>query len=392
MLGPDHNQTGRGNLPQHGLPRLRIDIGALAEHLQPVVAEALHLLRRLSRQHVDDMHHAKTLAGAIDRGHRLDDGVGCVPRVSRGEAVVAVAAIARMRLAEPGQDRLPPAQRRLADVEQGVELGSLDALYVIRRCAIVDHAAAEHHVAHRIAHPRGGGVVIASSAARLLVVGFDRARHVEMGDEPHVGLVDAHAERHGRGHHDAILFQKHVLVVRAGARIHPRMIGQRANTTFIEPRRRLLHLPARQAVNDPALASPRGEEIQQLLPTLLPLHDRVGDVRPVEAGGEHGRVLKAKPLDDVRARRGVGRGGQRHARHAGEVCSDTGELAILRTKIVAPLRDAVRLVDGEQADVCVLQHLLESRAHQTFGRHVEQLQPIFAQIIPHHPRLIRVER
>ena len=59
---------------------------------------------------------------------------------------------------------------------------------------------------------------------------------------------------------------------------------------------------------------------------------------------------------------------------------------------MAPLADAVRFVNGEQADVRILQHVLEARRHQSFRRHVEQLQPVLAQVVPHDARLVCVER
>jgi hypothetical protein len=42
-------------------------------------------------------------------------------------------------------------------------------------------------------------------------------------------------------------------------------------------------------------------------------------------------------------------------------------------KIVAPLRDAVRLVDGEKGDPCRLQKSLEIVHEQAFGGHVDEI-------------------
>jgi hypothetical protein len=50
---------------------------------------------------------------------------------------------------------------------------------------------------------------------------------------------------------------------------------------------------------------------------LLLLDDGVADVGPVKAADELARVFQLQPLDDVGAREVVGRGGERHARHAG---------------------------------------------------------------------------
>jgi hypothetical protein len=54
-----------------------------------------------------------------------------------------------------------------------------------------------HHIAEAVGHPGHGRLPVAAGAAGLLVVGLDRLGQVEMRDEAHVGLVDAHAEGDG---------------------------------------------------------------------------------------------------------------------------------------------------------------------------------------------------
>ena len=52
-------------------------------------------------------------------------------------------------------------------------------------------------------------------------------------------------------------------------------------------------------------------------------------------------------LDDVGARQRVGGGGEGDARHAGIALGQHRELQVVLAEVVAPLADAVRLVDGE---------------------------------------------
>ena len=170
------------------------------------------------------------------------------------------------------------------------------------------------------------------------------------------------------------------------------MIGQRADAVLDQPLGGLLHLLARQAVDDAALAAVRCQKIAQLLLALVALDDGVGNVRPVKAGGEDARILEAEAFDDVGARRRIGCCGERHARHAGEVAGDARQLAIFGPEVMAPLADAVRFVDRKEADVRFLQHLLEAGRHQTFGRDVEQLQAIGAEIVAHGARFVGIER
>ena len=56
---------------------------------------------------------------------------------------------------------------------------------------------------------RGGAV--AAGAARLLIIRLDAAGNVVVDDEPHVGLVDAHAE--GVGGHDDLAPALHEVVL-----------------------------------------------------------------------------------------------------------------------------------------------------------------------------------
>ena len=47
---------------------------------------------------------------------------------------------------------------------------------------------------------------------------------------------------------------------------------------------------------------------------------------------------------------------------------------VFRAEVVAPLRHAVRLVDGEQRDAGLFEQALESRREQAFRRDVQQLE------------------
>ena len=57
-----------------------------------------------------------------------------------------------------------------------------------------------------------------------------------------------------------------------------------------------------------------------------------------------------------------------------------GKLDVLRPEIVPPLRHAVRLVDGKEADAGALQQVQKARRHQPLGRHVDEVQPARRQI------------
>ena len=62
------------------------------------------------------------------------------------------------------------------------------------------------------------------------------------------------------------------------------------------------------------------------------------------------RLVERQPLDDLGARLRIGGGGERNARHLRETLVQHRQLQIFRAEIVAPLRHAMGLVDGEQRD------------------------------------------
>ena len=343
------------------------------------------------------MARPEALAGAVDRGEELDRDVGAVIGLDGVEAAVAVAAGAGVPLAEMVQDRRAPARGRLADAEQRVELGALDALDLLARLPLVDHPPALDDVLHAVGHPGLGRLAVAPRAPRFLVVGLHRAGQIEMGDEAHVRLVDAHAEGGGGAQDEAAgALEEGVLVRRAVLGGHAGMVGERADALLVQEGRGLLHLAPAEAINDAVRPLVAGQEVEELAPGVVALDDLVADVRPVEARLEDRRAFEAQPLDDVRLRRRVGGGRQRDARDLREVVGERGELAVFRPEVVAPGAHAMRLVDGEERYVDPRQRLAEARRRHALGRHVEELEAAVHEVAAHGVALLvghaRVQR
>ena len=104
------------------------------------------------------------------------------------------------------------------------------------------------------------------------------------------------------------------------------------------------------------------------------------------------RLLHAQQRDDVVADAGGRGGGQGDERHVREPPAQDGELAILGPEIVAPFRDAVGLVDGDEADVPRLQRPEHVLGHEAFRRQVEDLVLAAGQVPPAPPVLVRGQR
>ena len=70
---------------------------------------------------------------------------------------------------------------------------------------------------------------------------------------------------------------------------------------------------------------------------------------------------------------GSGGGGESQDGGVGNEFADLGDFEVGGTEIVAPLGDAVGLVDGDEADVHVTELRLEEVGGQAFGRDIENL-------------------
>src|SRR5260370_35712099 len=95
---------------------------------------------------------------------------------------------------------------------------------------------------------------------------------------------------------------------------------------------------------------------------------------PVVPGGKGPGYCQPELSEDVALRRAVGGGGQRHNRHPWKALFEDRELLVLPAEIMSPLRDAMRLVDGEQGEASVRQPLQATRGHQPRRRDIEPIQ------------------
>ena len=218
-----------------------------------------------------------------------------------------------------------------------------------------------------------GRQAVASGAAEFLVVGFDVAGQVGVGDVAHVGLVDAHAEGDGGDHDHAVPGHEGILIGLALGLVHAGVVGQGGNAVPLQQQRRRLGLLARQAIDDAALAAVFGRDRQQLfLPVALERH-REPDVGPVEAVDECLGVAAEQPLHDLAPGRGVRGGGEGGQRRFREQRTQPLQLRVFGPERRTPLGDAVGLVDHEQSHRQARERRDHAFGHEPFGREIEQL-------------------
>jgi hypothetical protein len=135
------------------------------------------------------------------------------------------------------------------------------------------------------------------------------------------------------------------------------------------------------SVRNSAVASPffsdarmlGANKIEQLLAAGRLFDDRIPDVRAVEGGDEFTGVVELQAVRDFVAGLLVGRGRERDARHVGKLLVQDRQADVFGAEIVAPLRDAVRLVDREQRDARIVEQVEAALRHQALGRHVDEV-------------------
>ena len=311
-------------------------------------------------------------ADAIDTRKKFLRGQRAIKRGARRQAVVARAAIIGGKFfAEIRQQFCPPAARALGVVNHLLQLFAGNFLF-LRIGFLVNETSLFHHVAGAEEQNAFARQTVAARAAGFLIIAFDVFRQIVVNDEAHVRLVDAHAEGDGGADHAHIVAQKKFLVFAAFLGREAGVIGPRLHAVLGEIGGDALGGLARLAIHDAAFLGPCAEKMQQLVVGLVFRNDAVGQVGTIETGDITFRLAQFQMRDDVLAHAAGGGGGKRHEWHFREKFPQIGNLAVFRTKIVAPFADAMRLVHGDEADVPALQIFEKTGQHQPLRRGVEQ--------------------
>ena len=203
-----------------------------------------------------------------------------------------------------------------------------------------------------------------------------------MDDETHVGLVDSHAEGVG-GHHDARAAREPLLLPdRAFGVGQAAVVAGRGDACVAQEFGELFAAVARAHVDDTA-AGHVAHHAKQLLVLVLVVPHGVGEVGPCERAAQDVRFGEAQLPHDVAGDGGCGRCRERQHRHLGQPFAQFGDAQVGGAEVVAPLRDAVRLVDGQQRDPHPLHAQTERLGHEPFGSHVEEFDIAVDAVVEH---------
>ncbi len=173
--------------------------------------------------------------------------------------------------------------------------------------------------------------------------------------------------------------------------VHAGVVGQGLDAVHVEHLGGLFHLLPAEAVHDAALAAVLLDEADDLALDVLLRADLVVEVGPIEAGLVHLGVGDVEVLEDVLLHLLGGRGGERDHRHSLDLIEDGAQAAVLGAEVVAPLADAVGLVDGEEADLDVPEELRVLLLGQALGGHVQDLRAAVGDVLAHLQRLVAGE-
>jgi len=173
-------------------------------------------------------------------------------------------------------------------------------------------------------------------------------------------------------------------------RVHASVEHKPVQPVLLQPFGRLLSLAAGAAIDQPGAGAVRGalDEAAELATLVVAGQGADADVRAVEAGPEQRAVLQPQLPLDVLHRARVGGGGQRQPGDLWEALRQDRQGAVLRPEVMAPLADAMRLVDREEGDRGFVQARQGAFGRQALGRDIEQLKVAVVQVAPHRAGLV----
>ena len=98
------------------------------------------------------------------------------------------------------------------------------------------------------------------------------------------------------------------------------------------------------------------------------------DIGSIKAADKGAACVQFQALHDVTPRGRIRCGGQGNAGNSGETLGQNRKRRIIRPKIMAPLGQTMRFINGKQGQFAPLQKIHKLRHHQPFGRHIDQIQ------------------
>ena len=219
----------------------------------------------------------------------------------------------------------------------------------------------------------GGGPAVATGATDFLGVVFERLGEVVVDDAADVGLVDAHAKRDGGGDDGRFARHEGLLAGGAGFIAEPGVVGPGGNVVALEEGGQGLGGFLLGPVDDGGGGGIFAEAFEEG-PAFVRF--QAGGDPELQIGAME-RELGVIGFRDLEVASDVGGhfrssgGGEGEDAGDPEIARKLGELEVVRTKVVSPLRDAVRFIDGEKRNVRAGEPVPEVLVGEPFRSDVE---------------------
>ncbi len=347
--------------------RAQVLVGQQAPGAEPVVTQLQDPLIFRAAEHLGRVIAAEPLLEPHHAGEDLlTDRPRVVDQVQLAETDIARVARGRLELlAEVLDDGAVPALHAAAEIQHGGQgfQGSLARC----RFGLFDDASPNAVVPAGEEQAALGFQAVAPGAAAFLLVVFQRLGHARVDHVADVRLVDAHAE--GDRGHDRVgfVFDERVLVAATVVVAQAGVVGQRTIAQLLQGGGGLVHVFARDAVDDARFAPVPLQHFADLPQAVVPPLHFVDQVGPIERADQDFRIAQLQlfrdiPPHGVRCGGGIGVDAD-----VGESLLQHAQPAVLRAEIVSPRADAMRLVDRHQRNLGGLEKLQCPLRQQPFG-------------------------
>ena len=333
-------------MPDDWIPYLGILVFARAKLVKLVMLMSRYFIGITPHDKVDDIVATEVLLDGKDGLEGNDELIACLYLRGGMQTVVAIVAVVLLIvLTKVVQKHLSATHRGLCVGCRLFQQLSTDVLFCN---GFPLHELIEFlQVLIAVEGQTDAFATVTTGTPRLLIIALQRLRNVIVNHKAHIGLVDAHAKGDGSHNDVDLLHEEVVLRLRASGRVEASMIGSRLDIVGTQHFGQVFNLLARQAINDAALVFVLLDETHDVLVDVLGLWPYlIVKIGAVERALKLNGIDDAQVLLDVRAHLVGSRGRQRNDGSLAYLVDDGPYAPVLRSEVMAPLRNAMSLIDG----------------------------------------------
>ena len=217
---------------------------------------------------------------------------------------------------------------------------------------------------------------VATGATGFLVIGLGCRRECPVDDPTNIRLIDPHAEGASGDDHIHPIVEKRLQCLGAPGLGQTGVVWRRAMPGARQRPSHRFGEPTCRGVDDDhvIIARQQIEEGPKAVAFGSDLHDTEPEIRAIERAKMHGESPgpKAQYARDVVSDCRRCAAGESHARRTAKLVPRGAQRSVTRPKVVAPLGDTMRFVNGEQGRPDSGRGELRGESTEPFGRDVEQ--------------------